>query len=361
MTLKVLLAFIPISLALRWFEINPIFIFGASALAIIPLAVIMGAATEALAERLGPTYGGLLNATLGNAPELIISLFALAHGLINILKSSLCGAILGNLLFGMGLSMFAGGLKNGGQFFDTKMTRLNASLLLIVTFGLIIPSVFHFSAQADEEISLEIALVLFLLYFASIVYTLITHKPAVGLLASKPAPAPKGSKQTAVAAYRPRWSRNQALVILAVVAAVLAIMSELLSEAIQPAAEHLGLTPIFAGLFLLALVGNLAEYINATRFALANRMDLALIIVMGSSTQLALLVAPVLVIVGFFMGRNMNLLFSHFEIIAVILAVILNHFIIEDGNSNWLEGLMLLAVYAILGFAFFHVPAMTAP
>ena len=137
----------------------------------------------------------------------------------------------------------------------------------------------------------------------------------------------------------------------------LGIMSELLTDAIQPAASQLGLTPIFAGLFLLALVGNLAEYINATRFALADRLDLSLVIVMGASTQLALLVAPLLVIVGFFIGQNMNLLFSHFEIIAVILAVVLNHFITEDGGSNWLEGLMLIAVYLVLGLAFFHVPA----
>ena len=180
MILTMLLGFIPIALLLRWFGVNPVLVFLASALSILPLAKIMGEATETLSDYLGPTYGGLLNATMGNAPELIICLFALHNGLIDIVKASLCGFILGNLLFGLGMAMFVGGIKNSVQTFDTKIININSSLLYMVLIGLIIPSAFHFSTITDREISMEIAIVLGLLYLASIAYTLISRRPAIG-------------------------------------------------------------------------------------------------------------------------------------------------------------------------------------
>ena len=337
-------------------EFNPILVFLASALSIVPLAKIMGDATDSLSDYLGPIFGGLLNATMGNAPELIICLFALHHGLIDIVKASLCGFVLGNLLFGLGLAMFVGGIKNSVQTFDPKVISINSSLLYMVLIGLIIPSAFHFSTITDREIGMEISIVLGLLYLASISYILIFRRPAIGKVSvtadetgGKAEPAPH-------AVAKPRWSFRQALGILALVAVALAGMSEFLTDSIQPAARILGLRPTFAGIFLLALVGSLGDYIIAARISYENRLDLALVILMGSTTQLALLIVPVLVIVGFFIGQQMNLIFSQFEIIAGILAVIMSHFLISDGRSTWLEGLMLLAVYVMLGVGFFHAP-----
>lgn len=354
-----LLVFIPIALLLHWTHQGPILVFAASALAIVPLAALMGDATEALADFLGPTWGGLLNATLGNAPEIIISVFALRDGLVHIVKSSLTGSILGNLLFGMGLSMFAAGVKNPReeQTFDPKVARINAALLMLASIGLVIPALFVASAgkAIRRSISLEIAGALFLLYLASLVATYLRRRAAVGVLAAEAELTPR-KRMKAERELAPRWGRNTAIVILAGVAIALAFMSELLTDAIEPASERLGLTPVFSGVFLLALVGNAAELFNAIRFARKDQMDLSLGITMGASTQVALLVAPVLVFAGYFMGHDMNLVFSHFEIVSIGLAVMVARALTYDGASNWLEGLMLIVLYVMLGFGFYHMP-----
>jgi Ca2+:H+ antiporter len=355
-----LLVFIPIALGLSWTKQDPTLVFAASALAIVPLASLMGDATEGLAEFLGPTWGGLLNATLGNAPEIIISVFALRDGLVDIVKSSLTGSILGNLLFGMGLSMFAAGLKNPReeQTFDPKVARVNAALMMLAAVGLIIPAIFEASAAKaiKRSISLEIAIALFVLYLSGLVFTLLRHRAAVGVLATEAELSPTERDRAAIA-LTPRWGRNQALAILAAVTIGIAFMSELLTDAIEPASERLGCTPVFSGVFLLALVGNAAELFNAIRFALKGQMDLSLGITMGASTQVALLVAPVLVFAGYFLGQDMNLIFSHFEIVAIGLAVMVTRALTYDGASNWLEGLMLIVLYVMLGFGFYHLPA----
>lgn len=354
-----LLVFIPIALALSWTKQGPILVFAASALAIVPLAALMGDATEALAEFLGPTAGGLLNATLGNAPEIIIAIFALRDGLVHIVKSSLTGSVLGNLLLGMGLAMFAAGIKNPRQeqTFDPKVARVNAALLMLAAFGLVIPALFVASAgnSVKRSISLEIAGALFLLYLASLVFTLLRRRAAVGVLAAEAElTAPKRIK--AERELAPKWGRNTALMILAGVAVALAFMSELLTGAIEPASKRMGLTPVFSGVFLLALVGNAAELFNAVRFAWKDQMDLALGITMGASTQVALLVGPVAVFAGYFLRQDMNLIFSHFEIVAIGLAVMVTRALTYDGASNWLEGLMLIVLYLMLGFGFYHMP-----
>ncbi len=355
-----LLAFIPIALLLSWTKQGPIAVFAASALAIVPLAALMGDATEALAEFLGPTWGGLLNATLGNAPEIIISVFALRDGLVHIVKSSLTGSILGNLLFGMGLSMVAAGVKNPRQeqTFDPKVARMNAALLMLAAFGLVIPAIFVASSgrTVKQTLSLEIAGALFFLYLAGLLLTLLRNRAVVGVLAAEAELIEThGTKVAEV--LGPGWGRNQALLILAGVAVALAFMSELLTGAIEPASERLGLTPLFTGVFLLALVGNAAELYNAIRFARKDQMDLSLGITMGASTQVALLVAPILVFTGYFMGQDMNLIFSNFEIVAIGLAVIVTRALTYDGASSWLEGLMLIVLYVMLGFGFYHMPA----
>lgn len=358
MNLNWLLAFIPIAFVLDWLEVDPILVFMASAAAIVPLASLMEQATEALAHFLGPTYGGLLSATMGNAPELIIGVSALRHGLIDVLKGSIAGSVLGTLLFGLGITMIAGGLRQPVQSFDRDMVALNSALLMLATFGLLIPAVFNFSAKVDEEISLEIALVLLLIYVASIAYTLLTSRPTIGKQAVELELKEKGLPE--VAEEVPAWSRNRALGILASVAVALAFVSDLLTGSIQPAADAMGLTPVFAGVFLLAMVGNVPQYMNSVSFAYKNQMTLALSINLGATTQLALIVAPLLVISGLLMGIPMNLLFSPFELVGIVLSVITARSLIADNTSTWLEGLMLVGVYAMLGFGFYHLPAASA-
>jgi Ca2+:H+ antiporter len=360
LNLNWLLVLIPVAIVLDFLKFNPILVFLVSALAIVPLARLMGDATEALAEYLGPTLGALLNATLGNAPEIIISLFALNRGLIGIVKSSLTGSIIGNLLLGLGLSMIAGGVRVKMQLFDSRVARINGALLVLASFGLIIPAIYRIGnaagAGASRHVSLEIAVILFLVYVGSLVFTLVTDKAVVGKPGVQAEKEASGVPKEECYEIEVGWSRNKALAILSAVTIALAIMSEVLTGAIEPAAESLGLTPLFAGVFLLAVVGNAAEMINAMRFASRDKMDLAIGITVGASTQVALLVAPVLVFAGFFLGQDMNLLFTRYEMWAVVLAVFITRTLIYDGESTWLEGLMLVAIYVMLGIGFFHLP-----
>ncbi len=359
-----LLIFAPISIALDWLQFDPLAVFATSALAIVPLAGLMGDATEALAEYLGPTAGSLLNASLGNAPEIIISLFALHRGLIGMVKSSLTGSIIGNLLLGLGLSMIAGGLKVTTQTFDPRVARVNGALLVLAAFGLIIPAIYRMNPTGGPELSrnlsLEIALILFIVYLGSLAFTLVTNKPLVGKSGVKAEQEEKGVPKEEVYEVEVGWSRNKALMVLAGVTTALAVMSEVLTGAIEPAAEKLGLTPLFAGVFLLAVVGNAAELITAIRFARRDKMDLAIGITVGASTQVALLVAPILVFAGYVMGHDMNLLFTRFEMWAVVLAVFITRTLIYDGESTWLEGLMLIGIYLMLAIGFFHLPPAAA-
>jgi Ca2+:H+ antiporter len=353
MKLNWLLGFIPVAIALSWYGANPIVVFASSALALVPLAGLTEDATDALASYVGPTWGGLLSASLGNAPEIIIGAFALRQGLVDVVKASLAGSIIGNLLLALGVSMFAGGLRHGTQKFNQVVAGMNGGLLLLSATGLIIPAVFHFSpARVTREISLEISVVLFAVYLASVVYTLVTSKPAMGKEAVKAeieaGPEPAGGERG--------WSRNKALAILTAVTVGLAAMSEILTEALDPATKSLSLTPMFSGVFLLALLGNVAQIFNGVGFARSDKMDLTLGVTVGSSIQVALVVAPVLVFFGYLLGREMDLLFTRFEIVAIVIAVLLTRVLTVDGRSDWLEGLMLVAVYLMLGFGFFYLP-----
>lgn len=357
MNLNWLLVFIPIAFGLDRYGVDPLVIFAASAVAIIPLASLMEQATDALAHYLGPTYGGLLSATMGNAPELIIGISALRNGLIDILKGSIAGSVLGTLLFGLGITIISGGLKKPVQTFDRDMVSINSALLMLATFGLVIPAVFTFSSNVNQEISLEISIVLLLIYLASMADTIMTSRSPVGRKGIEAALKEKGEEQPEVAEVFPNWSRNTALGILAVVAVALALVSDLLTGSLQPAADAMGLTPVFAGVFLLAMVGNIPQYMNSVSFAYKSRMTLALSINLGATTQLALMVAPLLVIAGSLMGLHMNLLFSKFELVGIILSVIIARSLIADNTSTWLEGVMLVGVYAMLGVGFFYAPA----
>jgi Ca2+:H+ antiporter len=357
MRLNWMLVFIPVAIVLDWFHAGPVLVFLTSALGIVPLAGLMGDATETLSEYMGPTWGGLLNASLGNAPEIIISIFALRQGLVSIVKHSITGSIVGNLLLGFGLAMFAGGLKHGTQTFNQRVARINGALLTVAAFGLIVPAVFNFSSPTTTRtISLEIAGVLFAIYLANIVNTIVSHKPATGKVAAEVATGEKPEP----ALMEGGWSKNNAIGVLVAVTIALAFMSEILTGAIEPASQRLGLTPAFSGIFLLALVGNAAEMFNAIRFARANKMDLTLGTTVGASSQVALLVAPVLVFSGVAMGRNMDLSFSQFEVLAIVLSVYMTRNLIYDGESTWIEGLFLIAVYLMLSFGFFYLPGNLA-
>jgi Ca2+:H+ antiporter len=358
MRLNWLLVFVPVAILIHWRGMNPILVFCTSALGVVPLADLMGDATETLSEYLGPTWGGLLNATLGNAPEIIISLFALRQGLVSIVKHSITGSIVGNLLLGFGLAMFAGGIRHGTQKFNFLVARMNGALLTVAAFGMIVPAVFQFASfSTTRAVSLEIAGVLFVIYLANLVYTVVTHKPATGKVAAEVAtgekPEPSG--------VRAGWSKNTAIGILAVVTIVLAVMSEILTGALEPATKRLGLTAAFSGVFLLAMVGNTAEIMGAVRFARSNKMDLTLGTTVGAAIQVALLVAPVLVFCGTLMGQKMDLHFSQFDVLAIILSVYMTRNITYDGESTWMEGLLQIAIYLMLCFGFFYLPDAPAP
>ncbi len=347
----VLLVFLPMALGLEFFHRDPTMIFVASALAIIPLAGLLGLATEHLAGRVGPALGGLVNASLGNAAELIIAIMALREGLHDVVKASLTGSIIGNILLVLGLAMFAGGLKHRTQHFNRTSAGLSASLLLLAAVGLIVPALFHAIAspqalKAELDLSLEIAIVLFAIYILSLVFSLQTHR---ALLAGE-----QGMSQSAP---HVAWSLRKTFVVLSAAAAALAVMSELLVGAIGPVAEALGLTEVFMGVILVALVGNAAEHSTAVLAAMKNQMDLALGIAVAASLQVALFVAPLLVFLSYLLDDPLNLIFTEFEVAAVFLSVLIVSFVATDGESHWMEGVMLVGVYVILAVAFFFLPA----
>jgi Ca2+:H+ antiporter len=363
LNMKYLLILIPAAIGLSWSRANPILVFLASALAIVPLAGLMGDATEALARFLGPTVGGLLNASLANAPEIIISGFALQAGLVNMVKSSLTGSIIGNLLLGLGVSFFAGGIKHRrNQRFDPHAVRMTTGMLTLASFGLIIPGVTQFNASASRSISRESAVVLFLVYLAYLVSIFLSQKALIGETKIEDKLKEQDVRSDEVGdKSEVGWSRNMALGILATVTVGLAIMSKVMIGAIEPTAKSLHLTPRFAGVFLLALVANAAEIINAVRFARKDKMDLAVGVTAGASAQVGLLVAPVLVFLGMIMGQNMDLIFSPLELIAIVMAIYLTRILTYDGESNWLEGLMLIGVYILFGIGFLYHPNTDPP
>jgi Ca2+:H+ antiporter len=355
MFLRALLLCVPLALLLRWLEFPPLVVFAISALAVIPLAELMGEATEVFAARLGPNVGGLLNATLGIAPEVIICILGLRNGLHNVVKASITGSIIANLLLGLGLSMILGGRRHGFQHFDKLHASLNAGLLMLASIGLIVPAVFHHITTIHEQrFSLETSIVLLAVYALSVWFTIRGGQQHFGDDESreKARPAP------ATAAQTHQWSQGRALTILAAATFTLALISEVLTSQLEPASHALGLTETFSGVILLAIVGNAGEILNAVRFARDDQMDVSFSIAVGAGTQIALMVAPLLVVISQFMGAPMDLVFSPFEVITVALAVVVTNKITGDGQCHWMEGVLLVGVYAILGLAFFDLPEL---
>ncbi|MBI1761395.1 MAG: calcium/proton exchanger [Acidobacteria bacterium] len=354
--LNLLLVFVPIAAVLELTHANPIAIFATAALAIIPLAGLMGRATEHLAEKLGEGVGGLLNATFGNAAELIIALMALRAGLFDVVKASVTGSIIGNLLLVLGLSILAGGLRFPQQKFNTTAAQLGSTMMALSAIGLMLPAVFHLIVRnnvlaKEQNLSLEIAIVLFITYVLSLVFSLKTHSHLyVGEL--------QDEEEQAIGTHG--WSQRRSVVTLLLATVLVAVMSEFLVGAVEAASKSLGLTEIFVGVILVAIIGNAAEHSTAVLMALKNKMDLALNIAIGSSMQVALFVAPVLIFASYAFGRPMNLHFTALEVVAIAASVAVLALIVQDGESNWMEGVLLLAVYIILGLTFYFLPAAGA-
>jgi Ca2+:H+ antiporter len=336
---------------------NETLLFFTSGTALIPLAAWLGRATEHLSARAGPGIGGLLNATLGNAPELILSLAALSKGLIVIVKVSITGAILGNILLVLGTAILAGGTRYPHQRFNQTATRVGATSLTLAVIGLIIPTIFHaatarqsddWSSRATQNLSLAVAVVLFVTYLLWLVFSLITHRDLfmgtdLGDLAIK-------ERQKSA------WAAPKALLVLALAGVFIAVMSEFLAGSAEAACQSLGLTEVFAGVIIIAVIGNASEF-TAVLAALRNEMDLSLSIAVGSSLQIALFITPVLIFASYLFGLQMTLEFSLPEVAALSLAVGIVVLISGDGECNWFEGAQLLAVYLIIAVLFFFLPA----
>ena len=353
--LFLMLAFVPLALVLDFaIHASGIVVFIASAVAIIPLAGWMGRATEHLASHVGEGLGGLLNAAFGNAAELIIAIVALRAGLHDLVKASITGSIIGNILLVFGLAALAGGLRRGTLRFNRTAAAMGTTMLLLATISLIIPAIFHRVAGetaplSEHRMSLLIAVVLLVTYLLSLVFTLKTHSH---LYTGSAEPSNNGADHGAV------WSVTRSVWVLLASAVAIGVMSELLVSSVEQAGEAAGMSEVFIGVILVAIIGNAAEHSTAVIVALKNKMDLSINIAVGSSLQIALFVAPVLVFLSYFIGpQPMDLLFTTMEVVAIAVSVGIMAVISQDGETHWMEGVQLLAVYAILAVAFFFVPA----
>jgi len=377
--LNVLLVFVPVACVLEWTRASPAWVFVASCLAILPLAGLMGKATEHLAAHLGEGIGGLLNATFGNAAELIIAVMALSKGYHDVVKASITGSIIGNVLLVFGLSAFAGGLRHPAQRFNRTAAGVGVSMLALSAVALVVPSIFHSLVGQDLKttergLSFDISVVLMIVYALSLLFTLRTHAhlyvgaEAPGVAGVRPldphrpeAPEKQGLTPGASPEQQgltPLPAAKKSVAILVGATALVALMSEFLVGAVEHTAREFGMTEVFVGVVLVAIIGNAAEHSTAVLMALRNKMDLAMNIAVGSSLQIALFVAPLLVFLSYGVGpAPMDLLFTRFEVLAVAVSVGILALVAQDGESNWLEGVMMLAVYAILGMAFYFLPA----
>ncbi len=356
--LLVLLLFIPVSLAAHFLEWGELIVFITAGLAILPLAAWMGTATEEIAVVVGPSLGGLLNATFGNATELIIALIALNAGLIDVVKASITGSIISNLLLVMGFSMLLGGLRYKEQTFQPIVARVNAASMNLAVIAILMPTAMNYTSQGINQqtlqnLSIAVAVVLILVYALTLLFSMKTHSYLydVGL-----AEAEAEAEEISISHAKP----NMALWVgvLLVCTLLVAIESEMLVDSLEVATSQLGLTALFTGVILVPIVGNAAEHATAVTVAMKDKMDLSLSVAVGSSMQIALFVAPVLVIAGRILGKPMDLDFKPFELVAVVVSVLIANTISSDGRSNWLEGTLLLAAYTVLGFAFYFHPVM---
>jgi Ca2+:H+ antiporter len=343
-----LLVLVPVSIVLELAGGNELLVFLTSAGAILPLAGLIGRSTEQLALHTGPRIGGLVNATFGNVTELVIAIFLILDDEIDIVKASLTGSILGNLLLVLGLSFFVGGLKHEEQTYNARSASIHATSLVLAVMALLMPALFALSQSGEthlqrEVVSGTVAAVLIALYVAALAFTLVTHEHMFRT------PAPE---------ERPSWSRGKAIGMLLIATAVVALEAEFLVSSLEPALADLGLSKLFVGLIVIPIIGNAAEHSSAIMFALRDKVDVTLEIAIGSSTQIALFVAPALVFISLLVGHPMDFVFSTFEVAAVAISTVLVFMISIDGRSNWLEGAQLTGAYVIMAISFYFVEAL---
>jgi Ca2+:H+ antiporter len=341
-----LLIFVPLAIGAAFTGVSPVIVFFLAAIAIVPLAKYIGQSTEELATRTTPALGALLSASFGNATELIIGILALKAGLIEVVKAAITGSIICNLLLVLGFAMLAGGWRREKQTFNRTAILAQGSTLFLATIALVVPAIFfetagETGARTVQGLSILVSCVLIFMYGASLLFSLYTHKHLY---------------LEEAGAFRPGWGVPRAVITLLVATLAVAWVSEILVHAIEPLVAKLGWSQLFIGVIVVAIIGNAAEHLSAVVIARKNRMDLALQISIGSATQIVLIVAPLLVILGAFSGQPMNLIFSTFELVAMVLSVLIVNVIIQDGESNWLEGVQLLAAYLIMAIAFFLHP-----
>lgn len=343
--LKFMLLFVPISFIGKFLNFSPTIMFILAALSIIPLARIMGEGTEEISSYTGPKIGGFLNATFGNATELIISFFALKSGLFEVVKSSIAGSIIGNILLVLGASMFIGGLKHKTQNFNINVVETTSSMLLFSLIGLCVPAFFTHTINPNllntryEGLSLVVAIVMFILYILSLIFSFFTHKDLY-------------ATTTEEEGHESKWSLKKSIIILVIATVIIAIESEFLVGGIEDITSKLGLSEFFVGIILIPIIGNAAEHSTAITMALKNKMDVAIEIALGSSLQIILFVAPVLIFLSL-LFTPMSIIFNPFELVSLIASVIIANKVASDGQSNWLEGAQLMAVYFIIAAGFF--------
>src|SRR5437867_2445142 len=340
--------FVPVSWILDLILGPGVIVFAAAGLAIVPLAWFLGLATEELGKHAGPGVGGLLNATFGNATELIIAIFALSRGLTEVVKASLTGSIVGNLLLVLGLSMLAGGVKYKVQHFSREASGIQITMLVVAVIGLVMPALYVLSTGIRsgvtlEEMSLGIAGILLLAYVFGLFFSLRTHRDIFNPVSE--------------VVEKPRWEKRFALSVLVVSTVLVAVESEILVGSLETARQSLGLTELFVGVIIVAIVGNAAEHGSAVLMAWRNKMELSVAVATTSTTQVALFVAPILVFVSLLTAKVMTLDFEIFELASLALATAVVAAVISDGRSNWYEGALLVMVYAVIAVAFlFHPP-----
>ncbi|CEK30668.1 calcium/cation antiporter [[Clostridium] sordellii] len=342
--LKYLLIFIPISIIGEFMHLPPTVMFVLAALSIIPLAGLMGAATEEISFYTGPKIGGFLNATFGNATELIISFFALKVGLFDVVKASIAGSVIGNILLVLGASMLFGGLKHKNQTFNKKVIEVSSSMLLLAVIGLCIPAIFTHTIDPKllntryEGLSIVVAIIMFAIYILSLVFSFFTHKDIYSIDHEE-----EGSA---------KWSLKKSIIILAIATILIAIESEFLVSGVDSITSTLGLSEFFVGIILIPIIGNAAEHSTAIVMAMKNKMDVSVEIAVGSSLQIILFVAPVLIFLSL-LFTPMSIVFNQFELVSLIVSVLIVNRVASDGESNWLEGVQLLSVYLIIAAGFF--------
>ena len=352
LSLVALVVLVPLSLAMALLHAPPLWVFATAAAAIIPLSGWIRRATEQVAERAGPAIGGLLNVTFGNAAEFILALFVLLSGNTAVVKATITGSIIGNSLLGLGISIVAGSWGREKQTFNRDRAGLLASLLILSVIALLLPAMFDYAERTlatptrahvlDERLSLGVSIVLIVVYVANLFYTLVTHRDVF-----------EGTWEGQAV-----WSLRKALAILAAATLAVAMEAELVSGALEPTAERLGLSLFFLGVIVLPLVGNAAEYASALYFARRDQMGLVMAISVGSSIQIALMTAPALVLGSYLLGHPMDLVFAHpLELFAIAGSAFVVNAIALDGETTWFEGVMLIAVYALLALAFFFATA----